>query len=510
MPSKNDMTGKNVQVLICGAGPSGLFLALVLTRLGVKVKIVERHSGPAQQSRALVVHARSLEFYDELGLAEAVVDLGIEVRRGHFLVNGKEKAAFAFQDLGKGLSKYPFLLALPQDIHEKFLVAELRKLGVEVNWGTALTSFDNHPDQVSCALTHSTGEVERLDVAYLAGCDGGSSVVREKLGIAFAGDSYAGLFYVADTEADHAEPGLALGFAHDEFYLTLPVRQTGMVRIIGLVPPAQAAQPDLSFADVAGHVAEAMHLTIRKVNWFSTYHVHHRVADHFQKGRCFLVGDAGHVHSPVGAQGMNTGLVDGMNLGWKLASVLSGKLKPEFLATYDQERRAFANQLVKTTDTAFSRVIDTRWLMKQLRESIAPPLLSMALRIGAFRRFMFLTVSQTRVSYRQSALSAGQAGGLQGGDRLAYLASLDNHMSLRLLDWQVHVYGAASPEFVAACSTAGVVLQIYAWNEDCAAKGFLKDAAYLVRPDGHVGLALPRPRGAELRAYLLKVGVAAR
>src|SRR5947207_5429691 len=176
-----------------------------------------------------------------------------------------------------------------------------------------------------------------------------------------------------------------------------------------------------------------MRIDVERVHWFSTYRVHHRVADRFFEGRAFIVGDAAHVHSPVGGQGMNTGIGDAANLAWKLAAVLRGRAHAAVLDSYEPERIAFANRLVATTDQAFTGVTSRGAIARSVRLGIAPRVLPALFTIPAFRRLMFRTVSQTAVHYRDSALSEGSAGDVHGGDRLPWVppreGADDDHFS---------------------------------------------------------------------------------
>jgi hypothetical protein len=311
-----------------------------------------------------------------------------------------------------------------------------------------------------------------------------------------------GLFFVADTETATPFEDLAVGFGDDEFYLILPVRQTGMLRIVGVIPEEMAVKPNLSFADLQKKFSLVMKVDVKKTNWFSTYHVHHRVADSFARGRTFLLGDAGHIHSPVGGQGMNTGLADAMNLGWKLAAVIRQKSGPQLLATYEPERIAFARTLVATTDSAFNKIVGKDWGTRILRERIVPPLIKLALKFATVRRLIFLTVSQTRVAYHDSVLSSGAVGKIKGGDRLPYLADVANHASLDLLDWQLHVYGEVDRNFAQIAEQEKLRICCYPFNSTAALAGFVENAVYLVRPDGYVGLALASQNPQSLKNYL--------
>jgi hypothetical protein len=248
------------------------------------------------------------------------------------------------------------------------------------------------------------------------------------------------------------------------------------------------------------------------VNWFSTYRVHHRVAARFREGRAFLLGDASQVHSPVGGQGMNTGIGDAVNLAWKLAAVLDGSARDSLLATYEPERIGFARRLVATTDRAFTLVTKqgavARWLRTRLVPLVAPPLV----RLAPVRRFLFRTVSQIGVNYRTSPLSVGAAGAVRGGDRLPWVETepgSDNFVPLTSLTWQAHVYGEPQGRLIKVCAELQLPLHHFAWRPAMRRAGLRRDALYLIRPDGYVALADPHADPERLREYL-RAGLAGR
>ena len=221
------------------------------------------------------------------------------------------------------------------------------------------------------------------------------------------------------------------------------------MRLVGTVLERPAEERDrLSFDDVRDRVTGHLGFTIKQVNWFSTYHVHHRVAARFREGRAFLLGDAAHVHSPVGGQGMNTGIGDAVNLAWKLAAVLNDGAGAGLLDSYEPERIGFARRLVATTDRAFAVVTDRGPIAWRVRTAIVPPIAHLLFRLPAVRRFLFRTVSQVGVNYRDSPLSEGSAGSVRGGDRLPWVETgpgEDNFAPLTALAWQVHAYGDPPP-----------------------------------------------------------------
>jgi 2-polyprenyl-6-methoxyphenol hydroxylase-like FAD-dependent oxidoreductase len=496
-------------VLIVGAGPTGLWLALWLTRLGVRVRIVDRAPEPGTTSRALAVHARTMEFGDQIGIARTLVDAGLAVDALNFWVGGRRAARVPIRGIGEGLSPFPFPLILPQDVHERLLIERLLTLGIQVERSVTLSRVDQDERCIRAVLSRNGAE-EIVEAAYLAGCDGASSTVREQLGIGFPGGTYEGLFYVADVDAT----GPAVdGSAHvdiedEDFAIVFPLKAGERVRLVGLLSDRNAPRHDLSLDDVRGKAIAHLRLQVTKVHWFSTYRVHHRVAERFRSGRAFLLGDAAHIHSPVGGQGMNTGIGDAVNLSWKLAAVLQQQAAESLLDTYEPERIVFARQLVATTDEAFTIVTASGGAARVLRTIVMPLLAPWVTRFAFLRRLIFLLVSQIRIRYRHSALSSGRAGGVHGGDRLPWVQmgpGQDNFAPLTSLAWQVHVYGEASRTVTDACAALGLAVHHFAWRREMARAGLRRDALYLIRPDGYVALADAQADVSRLRQYIARL-----
>jgi 2-polyprenyl-6-methoxyphenol hydroxylase-like FAD-dependent oxidoreductase len=502
---------KKTEVLVAGAGPTGLVLALWLTRLGVNVRIIDKAEGPGTTSRALAVQARTLEFYRQLGFADEVVAAGTPFSAVNLWAGGEKAARVALGDIGEGLSPYPFVLVFPQDAHERLLIGKLEEAGVEIERGIELVDFTQSSEGVRALLRRADGGEESCGAVYLAGCDGARSAVRELLGAGFPGGTYAQLFYVADVKAKGPVMDHELHVALDEadFLAVFPLKAKGAARLIGAVRPDGAApRESLGWADVSPTIIERLGIEVDKVNWFSTYHVHHRVAGAFRHGRAFLLGDAAHIHSPVGGQGMNTGIGDAVNLGWKLAAVLQRKAFSGLLDSYQPERTAFAHRLVATTDQVFTFATRPGPLARQVRVNLAPRLLPALSQPEATRRFLFRTVSQILVNYRSGPMSRGGAGKVIGGDRLPWTgantgaAGGDNFTPLASLDWQVHVYGEASQRLQELCAIRGLPLREFPWRQDFWRAGLMQDALYLVRPDGYVALAEPNARPEALERFL--------
>jgi 2-polyprenyl-6-methoxyphenol hydroxylase-like FAD-dependent oxidoreductase len=493
------------QVLISGAGPTGLVLAIWLNRLGVRVRIVDQTAEPGTTSRALVVHARTLEFYRQLGLAEAAVERALRFTAVNLWRKGRKAARVVFGPIGEGLSPFPYMLILPQDEHERLLIEVLDEAGVQVERQTELLDFQDGGGRVLARLRGPDGTEETCEAAYVAGCDGAHSVVREVLGAGFQGGTYDHLYYVADVEASGPVVDGELHVALDdvEFLAVFPMKGGGRARLIGTVREEREGQyAALSWDDVGKDVIRRLGIRVERVRWFSTYRVHHRVADRFAQGRAFLLGDAAHIHSPVGGQGLNTGVGDAVNLAWKLAAVVQGRADTELPDTYEPERIAFARRLVATTDRGFTAVTSTGSIARLMRLEVAPRLLPVLAASRAVRRLMFRTVSQILVNYRDSRLSEGRAGRVAGGDRLPWVEPSDNFRALSSLDWQVHVYGSAGEGLGGVCARRGLPLHAYPWGSAASRAGLERDAAYLVRPDGYVALADPAASPATLERYL--------
>lgn len=481
-------------VLIIGAGPTGLVLALWLSRHGIKVRILDSSAGPGGTSRALAVQARTLELYCQLDLTPAILEQGHRVPAANLWVKGEQAAHLPLGAIGADLTPYPFLQIYPQDQHEQLLIERLARFGVSVERQTELLDFTDHGHLISARLRHADGQEEICQAFYLAGCDGARSTVRKTLGIEFPGGTYQQVFYVADVDAEGPaiDGQLHVDLDEADFLAVFPLSGNGRARLIGTVRDERAEHPEnLRFEDVSHRAMDNLKVQVKQVNWFSTYRVHHRVAQRFGHGRAFLLGDAAHVHSPAGGQGMNTGIGDAINLAWKLAAVLNRKAEQALLLTYELERIEFARRLVATTDRVFSFVTADGPIANLLRTRLAPLLIPRVTAVEAAREFIFRTVSQITLNYRDMPLSLGSTGHVHGGDRLpwAHGASVDNFASLACPGWQVHVYGVTSDALRDWCSRHQVPLSVFDWEPAHHTAGLARNGFYLLRPDSYVALA---------------------
>ena len=515
------MNTMDTEVLIVGAGPTGLMLANQLARQGVRALIIDRHSGPAQETRAMGVQARTLEIYAKLGIADEALELG---RRGNGMnmwANGRRMARIPVGEIGKDLSAFPYVLLLGQDDNERIMGARLHTLGVDVQWNTELVAFEQHPDHVDVTLKQPDGTLRRLNAAWVAGCDGAKSPVREMCGIGFPGAPYEQVFFVADTEATGrmVPDELNVYLWRDGFHLLFPMRGKDRWRAIGILPKHLRDRDDITFAELAPSIQSevGMDLAFKSCSWLSTYRIHHRAAERFRDRRCFLLGDAAHIHSPAGGQGMNTGIQDAYNLAWKLALVVKGDADATLLDTYEQERIPVARRLLGTTDRAFTMLVSDGAVARLLRTRIIARLAAFAMTFERARLFVFRTLSQIGIRYRSSPLSRS-LGGLperapRAGDRFPWLklkldpqgAPTDLFQALDDTKFNLLAIGQAAAADVAG-EFSGLVRTVVVPDDagnarTLARAGIAGPAFYLLRPDGHVGLAGTTLQSDALRRY---------
>jgi 2-polyprenyl-6-methoxyphenol hydroxylase-like FAD-dependent oxidoreductase len=497
-----------------GAGPTGLVLALWLSKFGIGVRIIDKLAASGTTSRALAVQARTLELYQQFGLSQAVLDRGHKVAAMNLWVKARPAARIPLENLGQGLTPFPFPIIFPQDEHETLLIERLKDFGVQIERQVELVDFEDSGAEIRATLRRAgeagtSGGEEVCGFAYLAGCDGARSRVREVLGAGFPGGTYDHLFYVADIDAvgPPMNGELHVDLDDADFLAVFPLQQDGKARLIGSVRDDAAKDHEhLEFENVRGRAMQNLRIEVKRVNWFSTYRVHHRVTQQFRKGRAFLLGDAAHIHSPVGGQGMNTGIGDAVNLAWKLARSLKQPQCSPLLDSYEPERIAFARQLVATTDRAFTAVISDSALARFVRTKAIPAIAPGLFRRPAIRRFVFRTVSQISVNYRGGPLSRGAAGKLRGGDRLPWVegdaGEEHNFAALTSMDWQMHVYGDAAAGLQALADSRNIPLRVFHWNPHAERAGLKRNASYLIRPDGYIGLADSAGGAAAIGAYL--------
>src|SRR4051812_4704370 len=352
------VTFMKTDVIIVGAGPTGLAFALQCIRYGIDFIIIDKKESTTPYSKAIGVQARTLEIYEQIGLADDLISLGMITEKVRMVEGGEVRGEVFLGEIGKGMSPYPFLLIVEQGRHEKLLEGSIKSGLRDIRWKTELVSLSQNEEEVTAEIRNADGKAETLQAEFLVGCDGAKSVVRHSLGIEFGGSTLDRLFYVADVRIDW-------DFPHDSLYVCL-ARTTitafflmpgeKRYRIVGTFPEGHEADEEkILYEEIEKQIIAdtELKLDITDVNWFSVYRVHSRAVNKFSEGRCFLAGDSAHIHTPAGAQGMNTGIQDGYNLAWKLNEVLKHGADSKLLGTYSEERLENAKRLLQTTDRIF-------------------------------------------------------------------------------------------------------------------------------------------------------------
>ena len=510
------------EVLIVGAGPTGLMLANQLARRGVGYMIIDRHAGPSVETRALGVQARTLEIYSHLGIAERGLELGKRATGANLWIEGRPAARIPLADMGRDLSPYPFLLILGQDDNERLLGEKLREHGIEVQWNTELIGLAQSPDEVRVTLRQADGSTREIRTRWVAGCDGAHSAVRTLNSIEFPGAPYEHVFFVADTTATGrmVPDELNVYLLNQGFHLFFPMRGRDHWRIVGILPPELRGRADLQFNAVATTVRTHVggSLDFQECSWFSTYRIHHRRAERLRDRRCFLLGDAAHIHSPVGAQGMNTGLQDAYNLAWKLALVSSGRAPAALLDSYEAERLPVAQRLLQTTDRMFSLIVSDRLLSRIVRTRVLSRIAAFAMGFQRIQRLAFRTISQIGIQYRKSVLSETQTGipeeAPHAGDRFPWLRVVVSpggpveDLFARLDDTRFNLIVVGQPPLSSEPAELSGLLRTHEISVDSANADELirshipSPSFYLLRPDGHVGLVGTKLDGALVTRYL--------
>ena len=500
--STADLPVEETDVLVVGAGPTGLMAGLVLARRGTPAIVVDHKAAPTRESRALAVQARTVELYDQLGLADDVLagsNLATGVRWG----TAGDPVAFSLERAQRGSTRYPGLHVFEQSRNEELLsraLAAARGAEHGVRWRHRFLHLADRTDQPGGlveALLEGPDGLVRVRARWCIGADGSGSTVRGALGIPFEGVTNDATFWVADLRGVEGLPdgSIAVRAGRRSFALLLPLGPGGHARVVSMVDGDELDQTSVLTA-----ARTDIGLTCTAVDWFSTYRVHHRVAARFSEGSVFLAGDAAHVHSPVGGQGMNTGLQDAHDLANLLADVGQGLVRPTALRRYERERRPVAVRLVEVTDRAFGLVARnspaTAWLRRRA-VALAGPLAPRVLRTPAGVRVAGW-LGQYRIRYRfhpEGTPTPAWAVDPNVGRRLPPAGA--NAEALRAFSWQLHTYGGAAarpdvPDWIEGPRDFGA---------DTAGR-LRHDRIYLVRPDGFTAASVPVHRGVPDAAVL--------
>lgn len=406
-------------VLIVGAGPTGLAAAMALARARVPVRIIDRLAAPAPYSRAIGIQARTLELLEQHRAVEPFLALG---HRAHAAVLHADGRVIARLDFDPLQTRYPYLLFLDQSITERLLAEHLAGFGVTVERGVTLTACDAGGTSLDVTIRGADGREEAFAPSYLIAADGARSTVRHLLGLGFAGHAFEQTFLLADFSAipDWPDEEIHLFTTPDGIAGLFPMGG-GRYRLVADRPPGGDASPDapatptLDECEAIVRARVGASIAPSDLAWSAYFRLHSRMVDRLRHGRVFFAGDAAHVHSPAGAQGMNTGIQEAFNLGWKLARVLGAGTPERLLDTYHAERHPIERDVLRQTGFITQIVEADHGAMKLLRDHVVPLLAS----FGPVRDAVRRTVSELGVQYRKSPLTLERVldGGPRAGER---------------------------------------------------------------------------------------------
>jgi 2-polyprenyl-6-methoxyphenol hydroxylase-like FAD-dependent oxidoreductase len=476
---------QSVAVLIAGAGPVGLMLANELARYGVTVRIVETSPTRTDKSKALVLWSRSLELLDQAGYVEPFLAAGMQAH-GAQISNGKDVVARIALDGIK--SRFSYALMIPQSDTERILEEQLEKRGVKVERTVTLESFAEQDDGVRAVLRKADGGSETLEAGWLVGCDGAHSTVRHGLGLAFEGTTQPSDWYLADGHISGLEPHdrLHIYWHRDGILAFFPIKE-GRWRVVADLGPAtdsgRHADPTLEDIQALLTLRSAQPLVIKDAYWLTAFRINERKVSHYGKGRAFLAGDAAHIHSPAGGQGMNTGMQDTFNLAWKLALVIQGVCKPSLLDSYSVERSAVGDMVLRNA----SRLTDAAVMRNPIAQGLRNAVARFALGFPMIQERAANILSETDIGYSESPLTvaAHRVHGPGAGERWPEKLPTDPGKP------QFVVLG---PRALAAELAAKFPALLRAGPEVTDLK--------LIRPDGYVGFAGSSSDRPAAEAYL--------
>jgi 2-polyprenyl-6-methoxyphenol hydroxylase-like FAD-dependent oxidoreductase len=470
--------------------------AIEMTRAGFDVRIVDKSDRMAEHSEALAVQARTLEQFQRYGIAEEAVARGRKLHGVRFYSENKQIAAISLDLLP---SRYPYLLFLPQSETEALLKAHMEQLGLRTERGIELESLQQHEGGVHARLRHPDGGAEDMEARWLIGCDGAHSAVRDLTGTRFAGGGVGLSFFLGDVElegphAPHDELSVHVNRGDVVFMGRISDR---IVRMIVALHSEQQKDEDCpptvgDFQQAADHVG--VNVKVLSANWTTPFRVSERQARHYRIGNVFLAGDASHIHSPVGGQGMNTGIQDAANLAWKLAAVSQGA-DESLLNSYEEERGEVGKALLRFTERGLKMASTSNLLMEGIRDKLVPFFSN----LKPVQRALAGFIAETAIEYRSSSIvwDFGGDGDIRAGDRLPDLTLLyPGDQTTLLHEWEdakhlALVVNGSTLEIAQIRSDLrnAEVIPLCTPHLDDEGIGLLgiKKKLVIVRPDGYVG-----------------------
>jgi 2-polyprenyl-6-methoxyphenol hydroxylase-like FAD-dependent oxidoreductase len=499
----------NNPVLIVGAGPTGMTAAIELKRMGMDVRIVDKSNHMAQHSQALVVQARTLEQFQRYGLADTAIAHGRRLREAKFYSQGKLIVDFKLDHVE---SPYPFALFIPQSETEALLNGHMESLGVKAEREVELISLTQEPE-LRATLRRADGQTEEVSPRWLIGCDGAHSAVREKTGTAFVGGGVGLSFFLGDCEVDGPDvPKNELSIhVHHGDLVFMGRLSDRVVRVIVALHEQQGKrdQQELTIEELQQAVERVgVKAKIHSAEWMTPFHVTDRQAKHYRIGNVFLAGDASHIHSPVGGQGMNTGIQDVANLAWKLAAVARGA-DDALLDSYEEERGEVGQALLRFTQRGLKLATTSNPVIEKLRDTFAP----IVVLLPSVQRNAMGFVSETAIEYRSSSIVAdyGGDGHMRAGDRLPDLPLQSGIVRPSLLkDWTAprhRVFGLNLDkddiETLRSDLRDAEVVSLASSDFNGEARRLLgvDRKMFVLRPDGYVGFRSRMGFQAELMNY---------
>ncbi|WHT23336.1 FAD-dependent monooxygenase [Crossiella sp. CA-258035] len=489
-------------VLVVGAGPVGLTLTHELLRRGVRVRLIDSADGPSVTSRALATHARSLEIYDQMGIVDRVLARGRRVQ--HFTMHQRGRRLVRFgPDYSELPTRFPFTLVIDQALTEEVLREAVEGLGTAVEWGVRLEDLRQNDTEAIATLRRADGSSEQVRTPWLVGCDGGHSTVRKRLELPLIGDSSERwLIADASVEVDLPTDSLHLMHLKGGTIMLVPFPQEGRWRLLDTVDVSYDGDKEALAARFADKIRTGCGLpaTVRDLTWVSVFDIQQRMIPRMRDGRCFVAGDAAHVHSPASGQGLNTGVQDAFNLAWKLAMVVRGHARDPLLDSFSAERVPVGRALLDTTKTATRMVA-----LKSAVQGVALPIAFAVIRNtpplkGKIERKIMRGMTALALRYDDSPLThAGTdpaARGPRPGGRVTEVTEADaaqpgwSALLAQLRDgrWTLAVTADADRHLVSAVGkehadwlSPHVVDEVVRRGLGLASQGWL-----LVRPDGYV------------------------